>query len=599
MYNGDRTVIYVGKAKNLSNRLHSYFVSNLPSAKTRALVSNIASIEYTVTPSEADALILEQNLIKEHKPRYNILLRDDKSYPYILVTADEYPRILSHRGPKKIRGSYYGPYPDATSVKESLKFLQSIFPVRQCGNNTFFGRSRPCLYWQMKKCLGPCVKGLVSDEEYRRNVAMTELFLKGRHDEILQDLTAEMIKAGEECRFEEAAVIRDRIFALRRVQQQQVIDGDGAGDVDIVSSACRSALACINVIFMRDGRLLGSSNYFLPCADKSQLPEILRIFFEQYYLSKPAFGVPQEVALDASASAGDLRPDEDFAKTLSSALGQTLSFVSPQRGRLARLVEMGRDNVKAALDARLQSSKLQQERMEDLEKLFALAPGSVGRMECYDISHTFGERTVASQVVFGRQGPENGKYRLYNIAGITPGDDFAAMRQALERRFLKADSDDGFPDILFIDGGDGQLAQAEEIVSETREKFPGYNPLIVGVSKGEGRKPGLETLHMGYTREELNPAPDAPAFLLIQHIRDESHRFAITNHRRQRSAHKIVSRLEQIPGVGKKKRQDLLNRFGGLKEIASASRDEIAKVEGIGDKLAGVIYDWLHHTDSS
>ncbi len=593
MYNDQDTIIYVGKAKNLSNRLHSYFVANLVSPKTKALVSNIHHIEYTVTPSESDALILEQNLIKEHRPRYNILLRDDKSYPYILVTKEPYPRIIYHRGPQKIKGTYFGPYPNSSAVKDSLKLLQTLFPIRQCTNVTFANRSRPCLLYQIKKCLGPCVKGLVTDEEYLRNVEMTTLFLRGHYQQLLGDLTAQMQLCSENCDFEKATIYRDQIFALRKVQEQQVIDKESAENTDIVSYTYKFGVASINVIFHRNGQILGSHNFFLKCPASDDLSEILASFLEQYYLSEPAMGYPSQVVLPSK-----LRLDDSISASISGALGKNITLNYPTKGRLVKLLEMGQANADNAMSTKMKSAILQQERIEDLERLFALPVGTVKRMECYDISHTFGERTVASCVVFGRGGPENSLYRIFNITGITPGDDFAAMKQVLQRRFLKAPGVDKLPDILFIDGGDGQMTQAEEVINRCREKFTDYNPLIVGVSKGEGRKHGLETLHMGYTRQELHLPMESEAFLLIQHIRDESHRFAITNHRKQRSSHKILSRLEQIPGIGKQKRQDLLNRFGGVHEITSASRDEIAKVPGIGDKLAGVIYDWLHNVDT-
>lgn len=592
MYNGQGTVIYVGKAKNLSNRLHSYFVANLSSPKTRALVNAIHHIEFTVTLSESDALLLEQNLIKEHRPRYNILLRDDKSYPYILISADKYPRICSHRGPQNIPGTYFGPYPNSSAVKESLKILRSIFPIRQCTNAVFANRTRPCLLYQVKKCSGPCVSGLISDREYEEAVHLTSLFLKGRYGELLSQLTGEMSKASEECRFEQAAVIRDRIFALRKVQEQQIIDFDNKPDADIIACDFRSGMVGVNIIYYRHGQLLGSRNTVFSGMLEEDEPDLICSFLEQYYTSQPAFGIPAQIVLEESS-----RQEEDFSEMLSAALGQKIVLSYPTRGIMQKLLGMSRTNATTALSSKLRSAELQTERICDLERLFSLAAQSISRMECFDISHTFGERTVASCVVFGRNGPENSQYRLFNITGITAGDDFAAMKQALERRFLKADSAARFPDILFIDGGDGQLGQAEEVITKAREKFPEYNPLLVGVSKGEGRKHGLETLHLGYSRQELHLPMDSPAFLLIQHIRDESHRFAITNHRKQRSAHKIRSKLQDIPGIGPKKRQALLNRFGGLAEIISASREEIAKTEGIGDALSEIIYRSLHEMD--
>ncbi len=590
MYGASGDVIYVGKAKKLANRLRSYFAAVSPSPKTRALVAAIRRIEYTVTPSESDALILEQSLIKEHQPRYNILLRDDKSYPLILVTDEEFPRILCHRGERKIRGRYYGPYPDASAVRESLEILRGIFPVRQCSSSEFSHRSRPCIRYQMGRCPGPCVFPRECGEEYRRNVERTEMFLKGRLSELLDTLTAEMIRHSDSCAFEQAARCRDMIASLRKVQERQTMEGGARGSLDAVTVSLCFGQAAVNVIFFRDDRILGSRNYFLRCGEESP-GEIVRIFLEQYYLREPPFGIPGEILLRPDAC-----PGEDFQAVLSGAAGQEITVSCPSRGPRAKLLEMGRVNADEALKSRMKSSMLQQERIEDLESLLGIPRGSVRRMECFDVSHTFGERTVASCVVFGRGGPETSLYRLFNITGVTPGDDFAAMHQALERRFLKAEDDTHFPDILFVDGGPGQLSQAEEIVTRARERFPGWQPLVIGVAKGEGRKPGLETLRFGFTRREVDARPDSPAFLLVLHIRDESHRFAITSHRRQRSARRVVSRLEQIPGVGQRKRQELLNRFGGLREITGAGRDEIAKVPGIGPKLAQVIYDWLHNT---
>ena len=589
MYNEKDQIIYVGKAKNLSNRLHSYFVKDLSSEKTRALVRNIHHIEFSITYSESDALILEQNLIKENRPKYNILLRDDKSYPYILITDDQYPAIYYHRGAKKLKGTYYGPYPNSSAVKDSLKILQNIFPVRQCSEATYRNRSRPCLMYQIKKCLGPCISGLVSDSEYRRNVELTAMFLSGRYNELISSLTGQMQQASDNCEFERAITIRDQIFALRKVQEQQVVDDYNSPDTDILGIQYRNGMACVNAMYHRHGQMIGTRNFFLKCSYDQDLKEILQAFIEQYYSEKMSFSIPAEIAVSP-----EYRFDEQLENTISEVCRRRIRFVYPVRGSRAKFLSLADENAKTAISSRIKSEDLQRERIEGIEQLFGLQQGSVNRMECYDISHTFGERTVASCVVFNRSGPLNSAYRIFNIEGITAGDDFAAMDQVLHRRFLHADSSDNFPDILFIDGGDGQLSQGEKVIQKAREKFPGYNPRIVGISKGEGRKHGLETLHMGYTREEIHLPVDSQAFLMIQHIRDESHRFAITNHRKQRSAHKIVSRLEQIEGIGSQKRRALLNHFGGINEITSASREEIAKVKGIGEKLAEVIYTALH-----
>lgn len=592
MYNSRDQIIYVGKAKNLSNRLHSYFQKDVSSEKTRALVRNIHHIEFSITCSESDALILEQNLIKENKPKYNILLRDDKSYPYILITDDQFPGIYSHRGPKKIKGTYFGPYPNSSAVKDSLRILQKIFPIRQCADAVYRNRSRPCLMYQIKKCLGPCIKGLVSPEEYQRNVELTRMFLSGKYNELIQDLTAKMQEASVSCEFEKAICYRDQIFALRKVQEQQTVDDQNSADADLLAIQYRSGMACVNAMYHRHGQMIGTRNFFLKCSYDQELREILQAFIEQYYSDHMAFSMPAEIVLDS-----EYRFDQHFEDVISEVCRRKIRFVYPSRGTRFRLLALANENARTAISSKIKSEDLQRERIEGIEAVFNLPSGSVGRMECYDISHTFGERTVGSCVVFNRSGPLNSAYRIFNVEGITPGDDFAAMDQVLRRRFLHADSAENFPDILFIDGGDGQLTQGEKVIEDVQEKFPEYRPLIIGISKGEGRKHGLETLHIGHTREEIRLPMDSQAFLMIQHIRDESHRFAITNHRKQRSSHKIVSRLEQIEGIGKQKRQALLNHFGGINEITSASREEIAKVPGIGEKLADVIYTSLHRLD--
>lgn len=592
MYNEEETIIYVGKAKNLFNRLHSYFVNEEGlSTKTQALVKNIYKIEFTVTFSESDALILEQNLIKSNKPKYNILLRDDKSYPYILLTNDEFPRIAYHRGAKKYKGTYFGPYPNSSAVKDSLKILQTIFPIRQCLDSVYKNRTRPCLMYQIKKCLGPCVKNLVNKDDYQYNVNMIKMFLNGKFTELLKLLTQKMESASENCDFEQAIKYRDQLFSLRKVQEQQMIDNENNPDSDILAIFYENGVSCVNVIFHRNGHIIGSNNFYMKIRFDEKLSDILHSFIEQYYSQKPPFGYPKEIILDKSNIDDRIYEIASMIETINSV---SLNFITPQKGSKLKLLELANHNAKTAVQTKIKSNVLQLSRIENLEQLFSLEKGYVTRMECYDISHTFGERTVASMVVFDRNGPLNSAYRIFNITNVTAGDDFAAMKQVLNRRFLHAENENNFPNILFIDGGDGQLSQAEKVILECQIKYPNYKPLIIGISKGEGRKHGLETLHIGFSREEIHLPIDSEAFLLIQHIRDESHRFAITNHRKQRSKHKIMSRLEQIEGIGAVKRKALLNYFGGINEITSASIDEIAKVDGIGIKLAEIIYNSLH-----
>jgi len=585
MYNAAKEVIYVGKAKSLKKRLSSYFRKNVDSTKTRALVANIANVEVTVTHSETEALILEHNLIKKYLPKYNVLLRDDKSYPYILISKHKHPRISMHRGAKRNKGDYFGPYPNGNAVRESLHLMQKLFPIRQCSDSEYANRQRPCLQYQLKRCSGPCVN-LVSDEEYAQQVELATLFLKGKSQQVINQLVEKMSAASEALNFEAAAGFRDQIQALRKVQEQQFVSGNTAHS-DVLGFAFRNGIAVIHLLLIRDGQVLGSRSYFPKVPKQVDAAEILRSFVMQYYLSEQRKGnQPNEVLLP------DVAADwEAIEAAIESELASKVKLHIPKRGEKSRFVALANTNAENALLSKLNQEATIHHRVTELEAL--LKPERpIKRMECFDISHTQGERTVASCVVFDRSGPNKSEYRRFNIDGITGGDDYAAMAQALTRRYQKVQLAEKIPDVLFIDGGKGQLSAAFASI-EPLELSP--MPLLVGVAKGVTRKPGLETLLIGKEMRELHLPSDSAALHLIQHIRDESHRFAITGHRNRRDKARKTSVLEDIDGVGAKRRQALLTHLGGMQQLKSASVDEIKKVPGISPSLAQKIFDSLHH----
>ncbi len=592
MLDGNATIIYVGKAKDLAKRLASYFRRDPGSEKTRALVRHIREIQLTVTHTETEALILEHNLIKQYQPKYNVLLRDDKSYPYILLSDHKHPRLGMHRGPRRLKGEYFGPYPSGGAVRESLHLLQKLFPIRQCEDGVYANRSRPCLLYQLKRCSGPCVHGLVSDEEYHAQVELTRLFLQGKDQQVIARVVAQMELASQQLDFEQAAQYRDQLLALRKVQEQQSVSGLIEDELDVIGIAGERGIASVHVLFIRHGKVLGSRNYFPKLPADTSKDEIMHAFLLQFYLSGlSGRRIPAEVLLDT-----ELEDEDPLAETLSQAAGYPVKVSSRMRSERARYCKLATTNAQAALASKLAHQSTQHQRTEALEGLLQL-PTPLARMECFDISHTQGELTVASCVVFNREGPVFAEYRRFNISGITPGDDYAAMTQALERRFAKAKEPEKLPDILFIDGGPGQLARAEEIIARYQDQFAGKVPMLIGIAKGESRKPGLETLIMGGSRKELSLANDHIALHLIQHIRDESHRFAITGHRARRAKQKTASVLETIPGVGAKRRQALLTFMGGIQEVLKASPQELAKVPGISAELAIRIHDALHHPE--
>jgi len=583
MYNSQEEVIYVGKAKNLKKRVSSYFRSNLDNAKTRSLVSQIANMDVTVVNSETEAFLLENNFIKKYKPRYNVVMRDDKSYPFIFLSDHEHPRLSFHRGPQKKKGEYFGPYPSAWSVRESLRSMQRIFPVRQCEDSYYRARSRPCLQYQMQRCSAPCVEGYVSDEEYKEQVNFARLFLKGKNQQVIGGLVEKMEAASEALNFEAAARYRDQINALRKVQERQWVAGT-QDEMDVFGFAFKGNMACIQVMFIREGQLLGSKAYFPKVPNTADEQEVFESFFLQFYLAGNKV-IPKQIVL------GNTLTDEDaIADVLASEAGHKVQFFKGAREEKRKYLQLAQSNAQTALDAQYSQQKSVFARYLDLEAALEVDT-PIQRMECFDISHTSGQQTVASCVVFNREGPHKSDYRRYNIEGITPGDDYAAMAQALKRRYKSVKEVQKIPDLLLIDGGKGQLAQAKAFF----EDWPhDKKPMLLGVAKGTTRKPGLETLILAGSHQVLPMDSHSPGLHLIQHIRDESHRFAITGHRNRRQKVKTTSSLESIPGIGAKRRQTLLKFMGGLQGLKKASKDEISNVPGISPELAETIYDHLH-----
>lgn len=583
MYNIREEVIYVGKAKNLKKRVSSYFRKNVDSVKTQSLVTHIAKMDVTVVSSETEAFILENNFIKKYRPRYNVVLRDDKSYPFIFLSEHEHPRLSFHRGTKKLKGTYFGPYPSAWAVRESLRSMQRIFPIRQCLDSYYRARSRPCLQYQMKRCSAPCVAGYVSDEEYREQVNLATLFLRGKNSEVIASLVDKMEQASIALNFEAAARYRDQISALRRIQEQQFVTGNQQ-EMDVFGFAFKNGYACVQGLFIRDSQLLGSKSFFPKIPRDIDGETVFQSFILQFYLAGNKT-IPRQIVIPMKF------PEmEDIEKVLTTEAGYKVKFFEGVRDEKRQYLQLANKNADNSLETQQNQQKSMFARFVDLEKAIEIDT-PISRMECFDISHTSGQQTVASCVVFNRDGPLKSDYRTFNIEGITPGDDYAAMAQALKRRYKSPNADAKLPDILFIDGGKGQLSQAEAHFEDWPAEF---KPMLIGVAKGSSRKAGLETLIRAGSYETIPMESDSPGLHLIQHIRDESHRFAISGHRNRRQKVKKTSTLEGISGVGPKKRQALLKYSGGLQGLKKASKQEISKVPGISEELADVIYDHLH-----
>ena len=585
MYNITQTVIYVGKAKQLKNRLTSYFRKDVGSNKTRALVKQISAIDVTVTHTEGEALILENNYIKKYQPKYNILLRDDKSYPYLLITDHKHPKLGLHRGGKKVKGDYFGPYPTVGAVWESLRLMQKLFPLRQCEDSYYRARSRPCLQHQLGRCSAPCVDK-ISPEDYQKQVQLAKLFLKGKSSKVIEHLVVNMENASKTLNFEHAAKYRDQISTLRKVQQQQFVSGSAA-EMDVIGIHRHKSQACIHLLFVRDHKILGSKSYFPTVPVDTSDAEIIAAFISQHYIGNDLNlgAIPKEIIIPEA-----IENQQDIVRVIIEQAEHDVKMSHNVRTERAQYLKLACTNAATALMTRNSHKESMQARFSALNEVFELTNG-ISRIECFDISHTMGQQTVASNVVFNQEGPLKSDYRRYNVHGITPGDDYAAMAFALDKRYSKVTSEEKMPDIIFIDGGKGQLAKAEDFFAGVDQV---KTPLLVGVAKGESRKPGLETLILAGSHQLISLPATSPALHLVQHIRDESHRFAITGHRAKRQKASKKSTLESIPGIGAKKRQALLQYLGGLQEVLKADKATLEKVPGVSKVLAENIYDALH-----
>ena len=586
MLGSDGQVLYIGKAKNLKNRVSSYFRKTGLSSKTAALVKRIAQIDVTVTETETEALILEHNLIKQYRPPFNVLMRDDKSYPYIFLSdKDKWPRLSFHRGPKKAKGTYFGPFPSVHAVRDSMSFLQKTFKVRQCEDVFFKNRSRPCLQYQIKRCTAPCVE-FVDADEYAADVNLTRLYLDGKADKILRQLEHKMEAASENLEFERAADCRDQISALRQVQAQQMIE-KGRGTIDIVAGAVSNGQACVHMLYVRQGRILGSRSYYpkTPLAEK--VDELLEEFLPQLYLGgggRP--DLPKEILVNGKFTGSELLSD-----ALGQKIGRNIDIRDNVRGFRAKWLELAQRTAEQNLTAKLASKQTLEQRFESLRETLELET-IPERLECFDISHSSGEAVVASCVVFDRNGALKSDYRRFNIEDITGGDDYAAMEQAIRRRYTRLMKGEGkLPDILFIDGGKGQIGVAKAVLSDLGV----VGVMVVGVAKGTTRKPGMETLILADQSNKVVARPQQAALHLIQQIRDEAHRFAITGHKARRDKKRKTSPLEGIPGVGPTRRRDLLKHFGGVVEVKKASVADLMKVTNINKKVAEAIYSALYN----
>jgi excinuclease ABC subunit C len=586
MYGAAGTVLYVGKARNLKNRVSSYFRNTGLAPKTQALVAKICSIEVTITGSETEALLLEQNLIKSLRPPYNILLRDDKSYPYIYVSAhQDYPSLTFRRGrTKKGGGTWFGPFPSSGAVKESLNVLQKVFRIRSCNESYFRNRTRPCLQYQINRCTAPCV-GYISPEDYQQDIRRAAMFLEGKNPVVIKDLMQAMEAAAAELNFEKAAAYRDQMNHLRHVQEQQSIDGEG-GDADVIAIIQDAGIVCVVVIIVRGGRVLGTKDYFPRFIIEQSDGELLAAFLGQYYFAGDTRReIPQDILVSTEPDGMAL-----LAQALSEAAKRDTRIRGNVRGERRRWVELAQTNARQTLLTHMASKETVYRRLLALKDLLDLAETPT-RMECFDVSHSHGENTVASCVVFDENGPLKSDYRLYNIEGITGGDDYAAMRQVLTRRYKRLVAGEGKrPSLVFIDGGTGQLNIAREIF----ESLDLTDIPLIGVAKGAARRVGMEQLIDAVTGRVFRVPANSPGLHLIQHIRDESHRFAITGHRARRDKKRRQSTLEGIEGVGPKRRRDLIRYFGGIQELLKAGIDEMIKIPGISKALAETIYAALH-----
>ena len=564
--------LYVGKARDLRKRVSSYFNKTVGSPRIEMMLSQVASVEVTATRSESEALLLENNLIKSLAPRYNILFRDDKSYPYLEITGHRYPRLGFHRGAKDRRNRYFGPFPHAYAVRESIQLLQRVFRLRTCEDTVFENRSRPCLLHQIQRCTAPCT-GRIAPEPYAEDVANAVMFLEGREDDVVGKLTAKMQVSSDARRYEEAAAYRDQVRALSRVQARQYVESNRGVDADVVACVIDAGIACVNLVMIRGGRHVGDRSFFPSNAEGAAAAEVISAFLEQHYLEQPPPGL--------------IISTENVEFSLEG-----IHVVNPSHGERRVWLDMACKNAELAIAQRVRDRATQEARLVALREALGLPEGAQ-RIECFDISHTMGEATVASCVVYDRQQMQKAEYRRFNIRGIAPGDDYAAMGQVLARRYERVNAESGrIPDLVLIDGGRGQVGVAAGVLHDLGL----HQVVVVGVAKGPERKPGLEELVLEAEGRTLQLAPSHPGLHLIQQIRDEAHRFAILGHRARRGKARTTSALTEIPGIGAKRRQALLSAFGGLRGVQAAAVDDIAKVAGVSRALAERIYRHLHES---
>ena len=560
--------LYVGKARDLRKRVASYFTKTAQSPRIEMMLTQVASMEVTATRSEGEALLLENNLIKSLSPRYNILFRDDKSYPFLMISGHPYPRLGFHRGARDRRHRYFGPFPHAYAVRESIQLLQRVFRLRTCEDTVFENRSRPCLLHQINRCTAPCT-GKIAAEVYAEDVANAALFLEGREDDVIKGLTERMQRAADERHYEQAAVYRDQVRALARVQARQYVESHRGVDADVVACVIEGGIACVNLVMIRRGRHVGDRSFFPANAEGAVPAEVVAAFLEQHYLEQPVPG------LVIASEPVEL---------------ENVQVLTPSHGERKVWLDMARKNAVLAIAQRVRDRATQETRLQAVREVLGLPEGA-GRIECFDISHTMGEATVASCVVYDRQQMQKSEYRRFNIRGVTPGDDYGAMRQVLERRYERVSAEGGkIPDLVLIDGGKGQAGVARSVLADLGL----HQVCVVGVAKGAERKPGLEELIIESESRSLQLAPSHPGLHLIQAIRDEAHRFAVLGHRARRGKSRTTSMLNEIPGIGAKRRQALIEHFGGLRGVQAAAIDDIAKVEGISRPLAERIYRHLH-----
>ena len=582
MLDAKHKVIYVGKARDLKKRVSSYFQRAHQAPKTEAMMALVDRVEVTVTNTEAEALLLEYNLIKQHRPKFNIILRDDKSYPYIYASTDhKFPRLRFHRGPRKGKGRYFGPYPSTSAVRQTLNELQKLFLIRPCQDNFFRNRTRPCLQYQIKRCTAPCV-GLISEEQYAKDIEAAIQFLDGRNRSVVDTFVTRMDEASTSRQYELAARYRDQIAKLKEVEARQLVSRSADKDLDIIGFASNGAIHCVTILFIRHGGIIGSRDHFPKSPGETDKQKLLNGFVSQYYLGRDA---PREIILDT-----EIEDAAVLQATLSERSGQKVQIKHRVRGDRSRWLEMAKTNAENGLNLKVASNATIRRQFKALGEALELdEPPS--RLECFDVSHTSGEATVASCVVFNTAGPMKSDYRRFNLTPASAGDDYDAMAEVLRRRYARIKKGEvPMPDVLFVDGGKGQLAEAMTVLDELELSWL----RVVAVAKGRARKPGAERLFVPDRKVPIQLAADSPALLLIQQIRDEAHRFAITGHRQRRAKARKTSALEQIPGLGPKKRRELLRQFGGLQGVISAGIDDLVKVRGISRTLAETIYNDLH-----